>query len=214
VPLGIDDAIDAIVLHLRRSIEFPPHPGQPDTARRFGCDLWIHEVAQNSWRDMSAASFKPHEYAPTDVHAAFYDAAWYLCRIGVLRPGMALPRGAGTAAFSGDAFALTMTGMAWIKNFDRQSSFPLDPGRFNSIISQFQPRFGDGFAQRISEAYGCYRNGNNLACCAVVGAACESILLAMAIKKKGNADEALKLYLSAQGRRKVMDLIASLRRHI
>ena len=36
---------------------------------------------------------------------------------------------------------------------------------------------------------------------------CESVLLAAAIRKRGNEDDVLKLYKSAQGRRKVMELL-------
>jgi hypothetical protein len=112
-----------------------------------------------------------------------------------LRPGPA------SGGFNGDGFTLTDAGREWVKNYDRESSFPLDPGRFMKIISVYEARFGRGFTQRSSEAAACYRTGNDLACCAMAGAASESILLALHIKKFGDRAKTLKTYNGREGRR-------------
>ncbi len=87
------------------------------------------------------------------------------------------------------------------------SPFPLDPGRFAAIITPYAARFGQGFLQRANEAAGCYRALNYLACCAMTGAACESILLALAIEKDGDEGRVLNLYRRAGGRQRILDLL-------
>jgi hypothetical protein len=50
---------------------------------------------------------------------------------------------------------------------------------------------------------------NYLACCAMAGAAAESILLAVAIAKTGDEDKMLKTYRAAGGRRDLTRLVAA-----
>jgi hypothetical protein len=53
----------------------------------------------------------------------------------------------------------------------------------------------------------CHRFGAYLACCAMCGAAAESILLAVAIAKSGDERATLTMYRAANGRRKVIDRV-------
>jgi hypothetical protein len=111
---------------------------------------------------------------------------------------------------AGDGFSLTAFGRSWVERYDQPGPFPLDPGRFAAILSPYVDLFGPGFEERASEAAGCYRALNYLACCSMCGAACESILLALAIGKRGGDERAvLSVYLARDGRRKLIDLIVS-----
>jgi len=74
------------------------------------------------------------------------------------------------------------------------------------MLSPYKDKFGASFHQRAQEAIRCYGAHAYLACCAMCGAAAESILIATAI---GKSDEArvLREYLSSGGRRKVENII-------
>jgi hypothetical protein len=73
------------------------------------------------------------------------------------------------------------------------------------MFGGFSPHFGSGFLQRAAEAVTCHRFGAYLGCCAMCGAAAESILLAVAIAKSGDDPATLAMYRTANGRRKVID---------
>ena len=51
----------------------------------------------------------------------FYDAAWDLCRIGVLRPGVFAPVGQEMAAAFGDQFVITEFGREWLQAAQHQT---------------------------------------------------------------------------------------------
>jgi hypothetical protein len=136
----------------------------------------------------------------TDEHyQPFYDAAWELARIGIIRPGRIAPKGQTTANDFGDDWSITEFGFQWLADASKRSY--LDISRLSEIFASFNGQFGPGFAQRAIEAVRTYRTGNYLAACAMIGAAAESILLAVAIAKtKGNEAEVMKKYLSGRSR--------------
>jgi len=71
------------------------------------------------------------------------------------------------------------------------------------MLARFRGTFGDGFHQRAQEAIKCHHSLAYLACCAMCGAAAESLLLAAATAQIGNEAEALKIYLTSGGRRRL-----------
>ena len=84
---------------------------------------------------------------------------------------------------------------------------PTEPGRFAEMLKPHREHFGAGFYQRSQEAIRCYGAHAHLACCSMCGAAAESILLAAAIRKKGDEEAVLRLYRSARGRHLVENLV-------
>jgi len=64
-------------------------------------------------------------------------------------------------------------------------------------------RFGPGFVERAQEAVAAYNAVAYMACCAMCGAAAESIILALAVEKKGAEKPILDMYATAQGRGRV-----------
>jgi hypothetical protein len=208
--LHIDDAIEHLVGHLRDGIT-EPTPAPVITDKR-GCDLWLPIVVAKFWQSRGHPTFTayPREQQDADIgyFRPFYDAAWELCRIGVLRPGQTAPMGntsTGTE-FQGDGFSLTEFGRGWVQTAAQHPSS--DPSRFSEVLRPFIGRFGEGFAQRAAEASRCYRTTNYLACCVMAGAAAESILLAVAIAKMaGDEGKVLTQYRGAQGRKRITDLI-------
>jgi hypothetical protein len=202
LPLSIDEAIAVLVPVLRRAAK----PGErvSHDRRPFGCDIWISDIAKSYLRGAPMEETEEAELQP------FYDAAWELSRRGVLRPGPAFARGQNMAHTAGDGFSLTAFGRDWVDKFDQPGPFPSDSSRFAALISPYVIRFGTGFKERAMEAASCYRTLSYLACCSMCGAACESILLALAIAKKGG-DEAvvLLIYEKRNGRRNLIDAVTA-----
>jgi len=162
----------------------------------YGNDVWITAVVRTYWTSrMDPNTLTEQHYLP------FYDAAWELCRIGVLRPGQHAPMGQGAiggGVYSGDGYSITEFGHAWLADANRRIAG--DPSRMSELFAAFQQRYGSGFIQRANEAIHCHRTGNFLATCVMAGAGAESILLAVAIAKIHDEQKVLKLYSSAGGR--------------
>lgn len=106
----------------------------------------------------------------------------------------------------GDGFALTTAGREWLKHA-AEAYFPTDPGRYVKTLEKPGRLLGDGFLQRAGEAASSHMSGNYLACCAMCGAAAESVLLAIAICKTEDEAKVLDAYGQRDGRRKVMRMI-------
>lgn len=75
------------------------------------------------------------------------------------------------------------------------------------MVEPYKEKFGTGFHQRVQEAIRCYGAHAYLACCAMCGAAAESILLGTAIAKTKDEAKTLKSYHSAHGRRNVENIL-------
>ncbi len=84
---------------------------------------------------------------------------------------------------------------------------PIESERFSKLLDGFTSRFGAGYRERSQEAIRCYGASAYVGCCAMCGAAAESILLAVAISKGGDQEKIEKLYLSGGGRREIESLI-------
>jgi hypothetical protein len=205
--LHIDDAIDYLSRHLANKINPAPRASTASIQCSPQYDVEVRNVAEAFWRERGTSILNRTAGENEPYCQPFFDAAWYLCRIGVLRPGERAPQiGIRGPAWNGDGFSLTHFGREWIATAAKRP--PSDPGRFGEIMWPFAARFGAGFLQRAMEASRCYQTGNYLACCAMAGAATESILLAVAIAKIGDEETTLREYRSAGGRKKITDRIA------
>jgi hypothetical protein len=142
-----------------------------------------------------------------EIWRAFYDAAWRLCRLSVLRPTVTWARYAGAGAPGpGNGYSYTSHGRAWLKNADLLF-VPSEAGRYLELLARESGLLGPGFSQRAGEAAACHQTSNYLACCAMCGAAAESAILQIAITKVHDEEKVLKEYLSPNGRRKIFELI-------
>jgi hypothetical protein len=196
-----DDAYEVLIKYL---VAVPESKGQRmrgGQSQSHGGDIWIPHVVQGYWQSrpekITAEDLQDRHFQP------FYDAAWDLCRIGVIRPGEFAPRGWATDAglYSGDTFSITRFGRTWLKDASQR---PIaDPGRLSGVLQGFADRFGGGFAQRATEAVRTYRTGNYLAACVMSGTAAESILLALATAKIGDEAKVLVEYNATGGRRRL-----------
>ncbi len=218
--LHFDDALNYLIDQLANV----PGPSAGRARARqpaHGADIWIDRVSGDFW----AARGVPQVYTTGDQDekepyvAAFYDAAWELCRRGVLRPGPAVAAGQTStgqigqrvngAPFFGDGYSLTQWGREWVKKtIGERPIMPADAGRLTKVLLGFKGRFGDGYAQRSAEAVSDWHAGNYLSASVMAGAAAESILLATAIAKAKDEPKVLALYQGAQGRARTVKLIS------
>lgn len=198
--IHVDTAVDSILAYIG--------PPKKDGYSTYGYELWLPNIIV--WYIKENEAIAEHDIfnsvRANELSSIFYDAAWELCRRGILRPSLAKKSGQATdSGGSGDGYSLTEFGRTWLA--DGGIPVPVAPGRMQEVFGKLADRLGAGFYQRAIEAAITYKLGANLACCAMCGAAVESILLAAAVAKTDNEDNVLELYRSAQGRRRLQDLI-------
>jgi hypothetical protein len=151
---------------------------------------------ESTWREGPRA----RELVPV-----FSEAAWYLCRRGILRPGVQALNGPGDGG-TGHGYTVTELGRDWIAKAAR-TPILIDPSRLGQLFEALSRQLGQGFLRRATEAAHCHTFHLYLASCAMCGAAAESILLSVAIAKSGDEASVLKTYLASQGRKRTVDSI-------
>src|SRR5712691_12980162 len=201
-----EDALNYLIRWLRNP--------QETMYSNYGYDVYIPNiirlyVQENESLNPSHFTFNARIEADNRIEELspyFYAAAWDLCRRGILRPGVRRMREQETPDGSaGNGYSITPFGRTWLAESDRDDFVPTEPGRFAAMLKPFQLRLGPGFYERAQEAVRCYGAHAYLGCCALCGAAAESILLAVATAKKSE-EEVLSMYASAQGRSRVENI--------
>jgi hypothetical protein len=99
---------------------------------------------------------------------------------------------------------LTQHGREWLASEDAAVLLLLQPGSLAKTLAEYAYLYGPGYLQRANEAIKARNASAYLACCAMCGAAAESILLALAIARTGDEAEVLKTYNSRSGRSTVV----------
>ena len=174
-------------------------------AKMYGYDLWPRTVAREiAWARFRDADHHAADNAEAEWSPLFYEAAWELCKRGIVRPGV---RSAGKQAVDDGGYSVTSRWSGKLDELDDTAIVILQPGALSATFAGFRGQFGDGFHQRSQEAIKCRDVTAWLACCAMVGAAAESVLLAVAIARAQNEGAVLSAYRSAGGRKKVVDMI-------
>ncbi len=196
-----EDALKLIILWIRK--------GSPSQYSNYGYDIYLPNIIRWHFKSITLRpELYQEEHAVTDLYPVFVDAAWALCRRGILRPGIkkygaqTTPDGAG-----GSGYSITSFGQQWLQDEEEDVFVPTEPGRFAEMMEPFKTRFGLGFYGRSQEAVRCYGAHAFLACCAMCGAAAESIMLAAAIKKTRNEKTVLKSYAAANGRHRIENMV-------
>lgn len=204
--LHVDDALNFLISELAALPEVKPGMMPGHGRRPYGSDIWISQIVEKFWLTQGIRIRDLPGTQNEEPAKPFYDAAWELCRRGVLRPGQVAPLGmASSGYFAGDGYALTKWGEQWVKKTAvERGQVPVDPGRLGEILLDYKKSFGDGYAQRSLEAISDYRAGNYLSTCVMAGAAAESILLATAIAKTKDEGKVLAEYRTASGRTRVI----------
>ena len=193
-----EDATNLLIQWLRK----PSHGGWAS----YGYDVYLPALIRTYLRSRGV-QHDEEERKLSEMIPSFYAAAWDLCRRGILRPGVhSYGAQATNDGNAGNGYSITPFGQKWLEEGEKDDYVPTEPGRFAEMLEAFRDRFGPGFYERAQEAVRCYGAHAYLACCAMCGAASESILLATAIAKHGEA-EVLKIYVAANGRSKVENMI-------
>lgn len=182
--------------------------GRAKELAQHGYDLWLPSLVAQYVSGLQLSD--PHEdkfNGPSAVAASgvFLDAAWDLCRRGILRLSHTTTQPYSGYSGTGHGYSITTAGRAWLKQHPANY---YDSNRLGELFLALK-KFGGGFEQRSVEAARCYQFGQYLACCALCGAAAESILLAVAVAKSRDEATTLATYRSASGRKKVTDSVVS-----
>lgn len=196
-----EDAFHFIVRVLRENM-------MPDMGSSYGYEVYLPNIIRHYLTSVSKMDHGDSQRHFRSVSPPFLAAAWELARRGILRPGVKeIGQQATDEGSAGCGFSVTPAGKKWLKEAGQYDFVPIEPGRFSRLLDSFAPQFGQGFQERAQEAIRCYGANVYLACCAMCGAAAESILLAVATAKKGSAEEVERMYLASGGRRRVEQFI-------
>lgn len=172
----------------------------------YGYDLYLPKSMRKFAGEVEKLQHNESERRAMELSPYFYEAAFELVKKGVIRYGITKHNEQHTQDGSaGNGYSLTTFGESWLTDNQHRHFVPTEPEKFADLLASFNQKFGEGFHQRAQEALKCYRFGAYLACCAMCGAATESILLALAIKKTSDEEEVLKKYKASSGRKKIFD---------
>jgi len=190
--MELDEAISILIALL-----------QAGRAGAYGYDLYARRGAEEAASQMRIQPLQDQQVI-RDLSPIFYEAAWELCRRGIVRPGI---RRSGDQAVEEGGYSLTVAGRASLAALDRATILLVQPGALSAALTGYRQRFGNGFYQRAQEAIKCRNAEAWLACCAMTGAAAESVLLALAIAKTGDEAHVLRTSRQSNGRQRVLNLI-------
>ncbi|MGO9173943.1 MAG: hypothetical protein ACLP7P_18545 [Rhodomicrobium sp.] len=192
----LEEAITFAIGYIRSGL------GRKGIIRDYGYDVWAPNVSMD-W--VFRHGQRRDEGQARQLSPIFYEALWELCRRGILRPGVRESQGQGVD--DGGGYSVTIKGKEWLSNLDDTALLLLQPGSLGAAFTRYRERFGNGYYQRTQEAIKCRSAEAWLAACAMVGAAAESILLALAIAKLADEDEVLKRYRAKSGRQNLLNLL-------
>ena len=194
-----EDALNFLVGRLRAG----------DSFSSYGYDVYVYDVINRYLElERSLRNDVEQQRPREELSPVFLNAAWELCRRGVLRPGIRRLGAQETRPGSaGLGFTVTHFGRAWLEERDRDDFIPTEPGRFAELIARHDGRLGPAFHERAQEAIRCYGAHAPLACCAMCGAAAEAALLAVTIAKTGDEENVLGTYNSSGGRGRVQNML-------
>jgi hypothetical protein len=196
----VEDALDHLIDAIRST---------PKAVAAYGYDVFIPNVV----REFAITRIQPHapgsmrfevDAMTETLSRSFLDAAWQLCRLGVLRLGVSETGRQSTQ--TGEGYSITAFGHEWIAKHESPAYIPTDPGRVASLLTSRQDLFGPVFVIRANDAALCYSAHAFYACCAMIGAAAESIVLAAGVQKL-TEPTALKLYRGTHGRKSLTEKV-------
>jgi hypothetical protein len=184
-----EDASEFLVHLLRRKAKL----------RQYGYEVYLRSAIEEFLFEVGRCPRNQQlpDFWLDQLSPAFFGAAWSLCRLGVLRPGVSNLIGQSTG--EGQGYSLTSFGKKWIEETDAPILIPSDTDRTSKMLLAFAPEFGPAYSTRASDAARCFSAHAFLACCVMVGAAAEAIFLSAASKKLGE-ENAVAMYKSGPGR--------------
>lgn len=191
-----EEALAYLIPWLKRRVDQQPG-GNWRLVEPFGFDIY-HDLLREKLR---VEPVDPTDQSVVKEKLPLLNAIWDLCVRGILRPG-AVTYGSGGSSRVGNQFALTAYGLQWLQKPNLIEAIPIEYGRFSQLLARHDTRFGDAYRLRAQEAIRCYEAHTYFACCAMCGAAAESILLTLATGKMGEQD-VLRDYQRSGGRNRI-----------
>jgi hypothetical protein len=208
--LEFEDALNRLTTWLRDQLDRAQRHTPTGDVLQFSINAVVQEVLQQVEReDREERPFQGMTYIRQSLgtnSGPFHDACWELCRRGVLRPAITYPHSQ-EPRFTGFEFAVTTYGGKWLRGLSGYECSPADYGRFSGLLARHAERLGSGYAARAQESLVCYRAQAYLASCAMCGAAAESILLALAIRRTDDEERVLREYQGVTGRTRIERLL-------
>lgn len=197
---AFDFCVDLLGRYLRREISVPHRDQDFDFSA-----AWIRE-----WFFQSEEIQEQNDRinASPLVEPKILSALWRLCLRGVLRPStQRIYSGySGNSHFPGSGYSFTESGRAWLEKSENEFAL-LSPQALSKLLDTYEPIFGKGFTERAHNAFLSFDCGAYLACCAMSGAACESIYLSLAVAKAQNPTEVYEKYRGRNGRVELQKII-------
>lgn len=173
----------------------------------YGYDVYLPSLAMTYLKkELGPAGYPGDHPLIRSLMKKFYPAAWDLCRRGILRPGPSEYGGQVVNEGQGAGYSITPFGEQWLAAANRNDFLPTEPERYGQMLSKYQTRFSPTFQIRGQEAVRCYGALAYIACCAMCGAAAETILLSLAVEKLGE-ETASREYRGATGRSKIQNAL-------
>ena len=178
--------------------------------RSYGYDIHLHQITRHYAKNLENCRGLRIQKRSKELYPYFYAAAGELCRRGILVNGVWMkPEEPTPGKNPEDGYSVTPLGEKWIVKQYCDDVVPADPRRFAEMIEPVGNMANLGFCERAQQAFNSYHAQAYVSCCAMCAAAGESIALALAIAKKGDKKEALKIYCSNNGANKIENMIAS-----
>ena len=172
----------------------------------YGYDVYAPTLARK-WALAEFDNPTQWDRAARDASGVFYEAGWELCRRGILRPGVRAISEQGVN--DGGGYCLTSQGKEWLQGASEEHFISLQPGALAAAFERYRSKFGAGYHQRTQEAIRCRSAEAWLGTCTMVGAAAESILLALAIARNGDEESVLRAYMARDGRKGVLNMLTN-----
>lgn len=173
----------------------------------YGFDVYIPNLVAKylKFQGFDQEQSRWHSAQASQVAPKFLDTCWEMCRRGILRPSWA---GADDQNLVGPGYGYSFTteGRQWLLS-STSGHLLASTGRMGELFIQYRSQFGEGYFERSQEAVKAFNARAFLACCAMCGAAAESILLATAIEKEKDEKKVMSMYLAARGRANIENLL-------
>jgi hypothetical protein len=128
--MELDEAIAILVDLLQR-----------DQAKAYGYDLYPPKGAEAASGQLPQQDHQQREAKTRELAPIFFDAAWELCRRGLVRPGV---RGIHDQAVPEQGYSLTQAGRAMLVDIDPATIMVMQPGSLARTFAGYKDLFGGG----------------------------------------------------------------------
>ncbi|WP_374331357.1 hypothetical protein [Aestuariivirga sp.] len=193
--LSLDEAIGFLIQRAHERLNTEAYDYGYDLQVDSALDAFLGSMQYGQLRDQARRVLFP----------IMAEAAWELCKRGVLRPGVS--KWGGQGLDTGHGYTITAAGRDWLSNGATDDYLLMQPGSLAASLREHASLFGLGYEQRVREALICRDVQAWLSCCAMAGAAAEAILISLAIQILGDETKVFSIYNSKSGRHELQKAV-------